>query len=349
VHVQQLRIHSYLGSDLRRVPAEARRFEELGFDGVMTGEASHDPFLPLLLAAEHTSRLRLMTGIAVAFARNPMLLAMQAHDLNAYSGGRFTLGLGSQIQAHVTRRFSMPWSKPAPRMREMIAAIRAIFADWYDGVRLDFKGEFYTHTLMTPTFRPTNTEFGKPSICCAAVGPLMTSLAGEIADGLYLHSFSSEAYIRIHSIAALEASLASAQRPREAVRVCYWPFLVTGATTEIFENARQDILRRIAFYASTPAYRPVLEQHGWGELQPRLQEMTREGRWGEMARLITPEILETLAVVGEPRVAARIIWERYGDLVQDLVLASDVVPPETLAEIAAEIRGESGKRNRATG
>ena len=340
--MQQLRIHSYLGPDLGNVPKEARRFEELGFDGVMTGEAAHDPFLPLLLAAEHTSRLRLMTGIAVAFARNPMLLAMQAHDLNAYSGGRFTLGLGSQIEPHITRRFSMPWSKPAARMREMIAAIRAIFAEWYDGVRLDFKGEFYTHTLMTPTFRPTNTESGKPRICCAAVGPLMTRLAGEVADGLYLHSFTSEAYIRNHSMPALHDGLESSQRPQDALRVCYWPFLVTGADEDTFERARQDVLRRVAFYASTPAYRPVLEQHGWGELQPRLQAMTREGRWDDMARLITSEILETIAVVGEPRVAARLLVERYGDLVHDLVLASDVVPPETLAEIAAGVRNGTG-------
>jgi probable F420-dependent oxidoreductase len=177
--VKPFRVHSYLTSDLRGAGDEAARFEALGFDGVMTGEAAHDPFLPLLLAAGHSNHLRLMTGIAVAFARNPMLLAMQAHDLNAYSRGRFTLGLGSQIQPHVTRRFSMPWSKPAARMREMIAAIRAIFADWYDGVKLDFKGEFYTHTLMTPTFRPTDTSFGKPPICLAAVGPLMTQLAGD--------------------------------------------------------------------------------------------------------------------------------------------------------------------------
>jgi probable F420-dependent oxidoreductase len=333
-----LRIHSYLTADLPQVPEQARLFEALGFDGVMTGEAAHDPFLPLLLAAEHTTRLRLMPGIAVAFARNPMLLATLAHDLNAFSRGRFTLGIGSQIEAHITRRFSMPWSQPAARMREMIAAIRAIFGDWYDGEKLAFKGQFYTQTLMTPMFRPVDTAFGKPPIYLAAVGPLMTQVAGAVADGLFLHSFTTEAYMRQHTLPDLATGLASTGRPPAACRVCYWPFIVTGATAEVFDRARDYVAQRIAFYASTPAYRGVLEQHGWGELQPRLQAMTREGKWGEMARLITPEILETVAVVGEPRVAARILAERFGDTVQDLVLASEVVPPETLAEVAADVR-----------
>ena len=326
-----MRIHSYLTASLHDAAREAREFEDLGFDGVMTGEAAHDPFLPLLLAAEHTSRLRLMTGIAVAFARNPMLLAMQAHDLNAFSRGRFTLGLGPQIQAHITRRFSMTWSHPAARMREMIAAIRAIFADWYDGVRLDFKGEFYTHTLMTPTFRPTDTSYGKPPIYTAAVGPLMTQLSGEVADGLYLHSFTSEAYIRQHTLPSLRAGLDAAQRTGgRRARVLLAVPRHRGRTSRCSRRQADDIKRRVAFYASTPAYRPVLEQHGWGDLQPRLQAMTRENRWSEMAQLITPEILGTIAVVGEPATAARQIWERYGDFVDDLVLASDVVPAATL-------------------
>jgi probable F420-dependent oxidoreductase len=267
-----------------------------------------------------------------------MLLAMQAHDLNSFSRGRFTLGLGPQIQAHITRRFSMTWSQPAARMREMVAAIRAIFADWYDGVPLNFKGEFYTHTLMTPTFRPSDTSHGKPPIYTAAVGPLMTRLAGEVADGLYLHSFTNEAYIRQHTLPSLREGLDAARRDPSDVRVCYWPFVVTGADEQVFENARADIRRRIAFYASTPAYRPVLEQHGWGDLQPKLQAMTRENRWQEMAELITPEILGTIAVVGEPAATARLLWERYGDFVDDLVIASDVVPAATLGEIATTLR-----------
>jgi alkanesulfonate monooxygenase SsuD/methylene tetrahydromethanopterin reductase-like flavin-dependent oxidoreductase (luciferase family) len=166
----------------------------------------------------------------------------------------------------------------------------------------------------------------------------MTRLAGEVADGLYLHSFTSEAYIREHSIPALDDGLAVSGRPRDAVRVCYWPFLITGADGATFDRAREDVLRRVAFYASTPAYRPVLEQHGWGELQPRLQAMTREGRWDEMSSHITPEILGTIAVVGEPQAVARLLVERYGDLVHDLVLASEIVPAETLAGIAADVR-----------
>ena len=174
-----MKLDSGIPSDLTQIPARARALEEMGYDGLLTAETGHDPFLPLVLAAEHTQRIDLGTGIAVAFARNPMLLANLGHDLNAYSKGRFTLGLGSQIRAHITKRFSMPWSHPAPRMREMILAMRAIWDSWYEKKPLDFRGEFYQHTLMTPFFTPTNTEHGPPKVFLAAVGPLMTEVAGD--------------------------------------------------------------------------------------------------------------------------------------------------------------------------
>jgi len=223
-----MRIHSYLTSSLHDTAREAREFEDLGFDGVMTGEAAHDPFLPLLLAAEHTSRLRLMTGIAVAFARNPMLLAMQAHDLNAFSRGRFTLGLGPQIQAHITRRFSMTWSHPAARMREMIQAIRAIWACWNDGTKLDFRGEFYTHTLMTPFFVSPPHEYGQPKVFLAGVGERMTDVAGEVADGLILHSFTTERYVREVTMPSLDAGFAAGGRSRADFELSGPIFVVTG-------------------------------------------------------------------------------------------------------------------------
>ena len=192
------------------MPARARELEAAGYDGAVSAEISSDPFLPLLLAAEHSERLELMTSIAVAFARNPMLLAQMGHDLNAYSKGRFILGLGSQIRPHITKRFSMPWSHPAARMRELILAMRAIWDCWYGGKPLQFRGEFYTHTLMTPMFTPTNTKYGAPRVFLAAVGPLMTEAAGEVADGLIAHAFTTERYLREVTLPAVERGLASA-------------------------------------------------------------------------------------------------------------------------------------------
>ena len=182
-------------SDLTSVPGAVRDLEARGFDGLVTAEISSDPFLPLVLAAEHSERIELMTSIAVAFARNPMILANIGNDLQAYSKGRFVLGLGSQIRPHITKRFSMPWSKPAARMREFIQAMRAIWACWYEGEKLDFRGEFYQHTLMTPMFTPTNNPYGAPKVVLAAVGPLMTEVVGEVADGMLVHAFTTAPYL----------------------------------------------------------------------------------------------------------------------------------------------------------
>ena len=191
-----MKIDSGLMGSLDGVAERAQQLEADGFDGLITAEMAHDPFLPLALAAEHTERIELMTSIAVGFARNPMLLANLGHDLNAYSKGRFILGLGSQIKPHITKRFSMPWSHPAARMREMILAIRAIWDTWYEGKPLAFDGEFYQHTLMTPMFTPTDTEHGPARIFLAAVGPRMTEVAGEVADGMIVHAFTTEKYLR---------------------------------------------------------------------------------------------------------------------------------------------------------
>ena len=182
---------------------EARRHEKAGYDGLWTSESAHDPFLPLVLAAEHTEQMELGTAIAVAFARSPMQLAYTAHDLQAYSGGRFILGLGSQIKPHIERRFSMPWSHPAPRMREFIMAMRAIWSAWNDGTKLSFRGDFYTHTLMTPFFSPPPAPGGAPEVFLAAVGEAMTAVAGEVADGLLVHAFSTERYLREVTLPAL--------------------------------------------------------------------------------------------------------------------------------------------------
>jgi probable F420-dependent oxidoreductase len=331
-------IYGRLTSDLAEVEREAKEYEALGFDGVVSAETAHDPFFPLLLAAEHTKRLRLKTGVAIAFARTPMTMANVAHDLNAYSKGRFTLGIGSQVKPHIERRFSMPWSHPARRMREFIEAMKAIFATWYEKKPLQFKGEFYSHTLMTPFFTPTDIAHGPPQIALAAVGPLMTQAGGAAADMLSLHGFTTEAYLRNTTLPQVRAGETSAGRPEGSCRLHLGPFIVTGTDEAGFKKARRVAAERISFYASTPAYRGVLEEHGWGDLQPKLQTMTREGRWSEMGALITDEMVKAFSVVGEVRDIGPQIWKRYGDIVADFGLSSTEVDRETLAKIGADIR-----------
>ncbi len=306
-------------NDLSSIPARARALEEAGYDGAVTAEMASDPFLPLALAAEHTERLELSTSIAVAFARSPMTLAQTAHDLNAFSKGRFILGLGSQIRPHITKRFSMPWSKPAARMRELILAMRAIWDNWYEGKPLDFRGEFYTHTLMTPMFTPTNTEHGAPRVFLAAVGPLMHEVAGEVADGLIAHAFTTERYVKEVSLPAIERGLAKAGRSRSDFTITCPVFVVTGADEKQFEQSRTGVSRQIAFYGSTPAYRPVLEMHGWGELQSELNRLSKLGQWNEMGSLIDDDILETFAVVAEPDRLLDALKARCGDAIDRML------------------------------
>ncbi|MGH0032292.1 MAG: LLM class F420-dependent oxidoreductase [Myxococcota bacterium] len=297
-------------TDLASVPARARAREEAGDDGAVSAEIANDPFLPLALAAEHTERIELMTSIAVAFARSPMTLAQTAHDLNAFSKGRFILGLGSQIRPHITKRFSMPWSRPAARMREFILAMRAVWDTWYGGKPLDFRGEFYTHTLMTPMFTPTNTEHGAPRVFLAAVGPLMTEVAGETADGLIAHAFTTRRYVEEVTLPAVARGLEKAGRSRDDFSVTCPVFVVTGADEQRFAESRAGVAKQIAFYGSTPAYRPVLELHGWGELQGELNRLSKLGQWDEMGALIDDDVLDAFAVVAEPDRVAAALRER---------------------------------------
>ncbi len=296
----------------------AREAEEVGFDGLLAAETSHDPFFPVLLAAERTERVELGTGIAVAFARNPMTLANVGYDLQLYSKGRFVLGLGSQVKAHIEKRFSMPWSHPAPRMREMILAMRAIWASWNDGEKLDFRGEFYRHTLMTPFFDPGPNPYGSPKIHLAAVGGLMAEVAGEVADGVILHGFTTERYVREVTMPALERGFAKSGRDRASFEIGGPLFVVTGTNEEEFAAAKQGTKQQIAFYGSTPAYRGVLELHGWGDLQTELNSLSKQGEWVKMGELIDDEMLSTFAVVGEPEEIPGKMLARYGDLVDRL-------------------------------
>jgi probable F420-dependent oxidoreductase len=304
-----------VGFDPSGVVESARRAEATGYDGVWTAETSHDPFLPLVLAAEHTTRLQLGTGIAVAFARNPMNLAMVANDLQTMSEGRFMLGLGSQIKPHIEKRFSMPWSHPAARMRELILAMRAIWASWADGSRLAFRGEFYRHTLMNPMFDPGPNPYGNPKIFLAAVGQHMTEVAGEVADGMLVHGFTTERYLREVTLPALGRGMEAGGKTRADLQLSYPGMVVTGTTDEEWERARNAVRAQLAFYGSTPAYRPVLELHGWGDLQTELNTLSKRGAWAEMADLIDDDMLQAFAVVAELDAIPGAVLARFGDIV----------------------------------
>ncbi len=293
----------------------ARRAEDDGFDGLWCAEASHDPFLPLLLAAEHTERIQLGTGIAVAFARNPMTTAVVANDLQQFSKGRFLLGLGSQIKPHIEKRFSMPWSHPAPRMREFIAAMRAIWATWNDGTKLAFRGDFYTHTLMTPMFDPGPNPYGPPKVFLAAVGGHMTEVAGEVADGLLAHGFTTERYMREVTIPALERGLARSGRDRSDFEISYPAMIVTGEDEAAIAAATKAVKAQLAFYGSTPAYAPVLALHGWDDAHRELNKLSKRGAWDTMADVIDDTMVNTFAVVAPLDDVAAGVAARYGDLV----------------------------------
>ena len=316
-----MKLDGGISSNLTSAAASAQALETAGYSGGWTAETSHDPFFPLLLAAEHTSQLEIGTSIAVAFARNPMTLANIGWDLQTFSQGRFILGLGSQIKPHITKRFSMEWSHPAPRMREMIQAIRTIWGTWLTGEPLQFRGEFYTHTLMTPFFTPDKRDlgtFGVPKIFLAGVGEMMTEVAGEVCDGFICHGFTTERYLREVTLPALARGRAKAGKTMDGFEIVGPSFVVTGSNNDEMNTAASGTRQQIAFYGSTPAYSGVLELHGWGELQGQLNSLSKVGKWEEMGNLITDEILNTFAVVGSPEHIAPELSKRYGDVIDRL-------------------------------
>lgn len=327
---------------LDTVGDEAAAAEFAGYAGVWSIEAAHDPFLPLLLAAERTDRLELGTGIAVAFARTPMSMAYVADDLQRYSKGRLILGLGSQIKPHIERRFAMPWGKPAARMREFITALRAIWSSWQTGEPLRFEGEFYSHTLMTPMFSPGPNPYGPPRVFLAAVGELMTRVAGEVADGLMVHGFTTPRYLREHTLPRLEEGLAASGRTRADVEVSYPGFIATGSTPEKRDEAKRAVREQLAFYGSTPAYRHVMALHGWGDVADALLDLSRANQpeaWRRMGELITDEILETFAIVAEPDKVAAEVRARFEGLVDRFSFYAPYDPEPGLWEgVLAELR-----------
>lgn len=335
-----MKVDTGIGFSLSLAAQEARTAESMGYDGLWVPEISRDPFLPLAIAAEHTSSIDIGTSIAVAFARTPMTLASTAYDLNQFSGGRFILGLGSQIKPHIEKRFSMQWSKPAARMREFILAMRAIWDSWMNGADLEFRGEFYTHTLMTPFFNPGPHEHGLPRVFLAAVGPLMTRVAGETCDGYFCHGFTTERYLREVTVPALEEGRAAVGLTMDGFEICGPSFVVTGNDEAELEAAKVGTRQQIAFYGSTPAYRPVLELHGWGDLQPELNALSKRGEWERMGELISDEVLETFAVVGEPEEIGPELKRRYADVISRISFyAPYTSDPQRWQKVAADLRG----------
>lgn len=303
-----MKIDAFLPDTIVGTPESARGLEAQGYAGVWIPETSHDPFVQAVRVVEATESIQVATGVAIAFARNPMTVAATSWDLAALSGGRFALGLGSQIQSHIERRFSMPWSRPAARMREFVLAIRAIWDCWGHGGRLAFEGEFYTHTLMAPLYVPAQHGFGLPPIYVAGVGERMTEAAGEVADGFIAHSFSTERYVREVTVPALERGLERAGSSLASFSLYCPTFVATGRDGDELARAVEATRQHIAFYASTPAYRRVLELEGWGDVQSKLLEERDRSAW---PALVDDELLHAVAVVGSPTEVAAALRARH--------------------------------------
>jgi probable F420-dependent oxidoreductase len=317
----------------------AQRLESLGYDGVFTFEGPHDPFFPLVLASQTTERVDLYTAIAIAFARNPMLLANIGWDLQSLSKGRFLLGLGTQIRPHIEKRVSMPWSSPVARMREMVLATKEIWRVWEEGGRLDFRGDFYSHTLMTPMFSPGPNPYGNPPIFLAGVGPRMTEVAGEVADGFFVHPLNTTKSIDEVTLPALDRGIQKSGRARKDVKLSFQIMVASGANDEEIEKTRAQTKGQIAFYGSTPAYKVILDAHGWGDLQPELNALTKRGQWNDMMALISDEILEAVAICAPMNEVAARVRERVGDHADRVsLLAHWSNDPEPWADVARDLR-----------
>lgn len=334
-----LKVDRGIPADLGVIPEIARTLDEQGYDGVWTGELDHDPFLPLLLAAEYTRRIEIGTSIAVAFARSPMTVANLGWDLNTYSRGRFILGLGTQVQAHIEKRFSMPWSRPVDRMREYIAALQAIWSAWQDGTTLRFEGDFYTHTIMTPMFAPEPQPSGAPRVFVAAVGASMTEMCGEVADGLIAHAFTTSRYLHEVTTPALLRGLRRSGRARRDFAVSCPVFVVTGIDEAELRQSASATRKQIAFYASTPAYRAVLDLHGWGDAQPELRALSLRGEWDAMAGQISDEMLAAFAVVAPVDGVAEGLRQRCtGAIDRVLPALPNSLSAESVAAIVSQLR-----------
>ena len=309
--VSSLKIDVMLSNSVVEAVERAQALSRTGVDGVFSFENAHDLFFPLVAAAPVCS-LDLMTNVAIAFPRSPMHLAHASYDLHLLSQGRFRLGLGTQVRAHVEKRFGATWGKPVRQMREWVLATRAILESWQDGTRVDFRGEYTTHTLMTPAFNPGPNPYGIPKILVGALGQRMNEMAAEVADGILVMPFNSERHMHERTWPAIGRGLATAGRERDDLEVTAEVIVGVGRSDEELEQAK-GVRFLLGFYGSTPAYKPVLDVEGWGDLQPQLNALSKQGRWNDMTALITDEMVHTLAVHGTPDQVAAEIVRRYGD------------------------------------
>jgi probable F420-dependent oxidoreductase len=322
--------------DLRRVPEAAKAVEAQGYDGIITMENQHDPFLALAVAGAATERVELHTGVAISFARTPMAVAQVGWDLAGSTGGRFVIGLGSQVRAHNERRFSVPWTPPAPRMREYVQVMRAIWQCWKTGDKPAYEGEHYKFTLMTPNFTPEKIDAPPPAVMIAAVGPAMLKVAAEECDGVKLHGFCTRKYLTDAIMPRIEAGLAKSGRPRAAYEISGGGFLATGPDDASVAQRFEWVRQRVAFYGSTPAYYPVFAVHGLEDLGLKLNAMVRQGKWGELAKEVPDEVAHLFAAVGRHDQLVAAITERFGGLVDNLTLGRDgsgAIPPDLVQDI----------------
>jgi len=340
-----MKIDGMLSHALEDTSMEARALEGAGYEAIWTGETNQDPFSQLLRAAEATDWVSVGTSIAVALSRSPMTMAYTAYDMARYCKGRFILGLGSQVKAHVMRRFSMPWSHPATRMREFVLAMRAIWSAWQDGEELSFDGEFYTHSLMTPFFSPAVHGFGPPPVYLAGVGERMTEVAGEVCDGFFVHAFTTRAYFDQVTLPALRRGRqASGRSDLDNFSICGPCFVAVGRDEREVAEATRGTTQQIAFYASTPSYRPVLELHGYGDLQPELTRLSKQGRWADMANAVDDRLLNLMAVVGDPATVATQLIHRWGDAYDRMSLTTPYgIDDSLLRDVVNHLRVASGR------
>lgn len=333
-----VKVDVQLTDSAAEAPARAAQLEALGVDGAFTFESAHDLFLPLAAAAP-TTRLDLYTNVAVAFPRSPMHLAQTANDLQLLSSGRFRLGLGTQVRAHVEKRFGSHWERPVAKMREWVLATIAVLDHWNIGTPLGFEGEFTRHTLMTPAFDPGPNPFGRPPVMVGALGPAMTAMAAEVADGILVMPFNSARHLETTTLPSIERGLAAAGRTRDDIEVVAEVIVGVGRTEAELERARV-ITGILGFYGSTPAYARVLEAEGWGDLHPELNRLSKQGDWATMMTLIDDDMINTLAVYGTPQQCAAAVAERYRGMADRVCLyfPGYEIGDDLLGEVIAEVR-----------
>jgi probable F420-dependent oxidoreductase len=306
----------------------ARRAEEMGYSGISTAETAHDSFLPLVIAAEHTERIQIGTSVAIAFPRSPMVTAMISWDLQRFSKGRFILGMGTQVKGHNQRRFSVPWSPPAPRIKEYVESLRAIWNSFQTGEPLNYVGEHYSFTLMTPNFNPGPIEHPHVPVHIAAVNERNAYVAGRVCDGIKLHGFNTMKYTRDVLLPQVEKGLAESGRTRDQFEICGGGFLATGKTWDDCERALQDVKRQISFYGSTRTYQRVFDHHGWGDTTARLHEMSLQGKWEEMPGVIPDDMVEEFAVVAPYDKVVDALKERYGGVCDRIGFGAPIRTPD---------------------